>query len=103
MTSALALRLTYSKWWDFTCYLLQINFYVLHVYFEYRMAEISNDGYSGTFIHPDAKANCSVDLNKWITTELNATINSFRLAGVTNSEIRIAFGNVMNNPITRYH
>ena len=66
----------------------------------YRLLErdsiIQTRGYRGTFIHPDAKANCSVDLNKWVSDKLNETISEFKEAGVTDSEIRIAFGNVMN-------
>ncbi len=66
----------------------------------YRLLErdsvIQTRGYRGTFIHPDAKANCTVDLNAWVTNKLTETIAAFRQAGVTDSEIRIAFGNVMN-------
>lgn len=66
----------------------------------YRLLErdsvIQTRGYRGTFIHPDAKANCGVDLNKWVSDKLDETISEFRKAGVTDSEIRIAFGNVMN-------
>ncbi|MCW8850133.1 MAG: GntR family transcriptional regulator [Melioribacteraceae bacterium] len=66
----------------------------------YRLLErdsvIQTRGYRGTFIHPDAKANCGVDLNKWVTNKLEETISEFKDAGVTDSEIRIAFGNVMS-------
>lgn len=66
----------------------------------YRMLErdsvIQTRGYRGTFIHPDAKANSQVDINEWVTTKLSDTIDAFRSSGVTDSEIRIAFGNVMN-------
>ena len=58
---------------------------------------IQSRGYRGTFIHPDAKANCTVDLNEWVINELSKNITSFRQAGVTDSEIRIAFTQVMNN------
>ena len=68
----------------------------------YRLLErdsvIQTKGYRGTFIHPDAKVNSTVDLNAWVLTKLSETIEEFRRSGVTNSEIRIAFGNVMNNP-----
>lgn len=67
----------------------------------YRLLErdsiIQTKGYRGTFIHSEAKANCTVDLNGWVMAELSETIKTFRDAGVTDSEIRIAFGNVMNN------
>jgi len=67
----------------------------------YRLLErdsvIQAKGYRGTFIHPDAKENCIVDLNEWITTKLDETIAAFKKSGVTDSEIRIAFSNVMNN------
>ena len=62
-----------------------------------RDAVIETKGYRGTFIHPDAKANSAVDLNAWVTSALSETIKILRGSGVTDSEIRIAFGNVMNN------
>ncbi|MBC8375099.1 MAG: GntR family transcriptional regulator [FCB group bacterium] len=67
----------------------------------YRLLErdsiIQAKGYRGTFIHPHAKANCSVDLNEWVTQKLTETVASLRSSGATDSEIRIAFGNVMQN------
>ena len=67
----------------------------------YRLLErdsvIQTKGYRGTFIHPDAKANSRVDLNEWVMTKLGETIAAFKESGVTDSEIRIAFGKVMNN------
>ncbi len=66
----------------------------------YRLLErdsvIQTKGYRGTFVHPDAKANSTVDLNAWVVTKLGETIEAFRESGVTDSEIRIAFGDVMN-------
>ncbi|MDE2701029.1 MAG: GntR family transcriptional regulator [Gemmatimonadota bacterium] len=62
-----------------------------------RDAVIETKGYRGTFIHPNAKANSAVDLNAWVTSTLSETIKTLRESGVTDSEIRIAFGNVMNN------
>jgi len=67
----------------------------------YRLLErdsvIQARGYRGTFVHPDARANSKVDLNVWVLTKLNQTIAAFRESGVTDSEIRIAFGSVMND------
>jgi GntR family transcriptional regulator len=67
----------------------------------YRLLErdsvIQTKGYRGTFVHPDAKANSTVDLNAWVVKTLGKTIESFRDAGVTDSEIRIAFGGIMNH------
>jgi GntR family transcriptional regulator len=67
----------------------------------YRLLErdsvLQSKGYRGTFVHPDAKANSTVDLNQWVTDKLTQTIAEFRESGVTDSEIRIAFGNVMNS------
>lgn len=67
----------------------------------YRLLErdsvIQTRGYRGTFIHPDAKINSTVDLNEWVISKLSETIKEFRESGVTDSEIRIAFSNVMNN------
>jgi len=66
----------------------------------YRLLErdsvIQTKGYRGTFIHPDAKANSAVDLNAWVVTTLGETIEALRKSGATDSEIRIAFGDVMH-------
>ncbi len=62
-----------------------------------RDSVIQAKGYRGTFVHPDARANCTVDMNEWVQTELSETIAAFRQAGVTDSEIRKAFGNVMHH------
>ena len=67
----------------------------------YRLLErdsvIQTNGYRGTFVHPDAKVNSTVDLSPWVMTKLGETIAAFRESGVTDSEIRIAFADVMNN------
>lgn len=67
----------------------------------YRLLErdsvIQTRGYRGTFVHPDARINSTFDLNEWVMTKLDETITEFKASGVTDSEIRIAFGNVMNN------
>lgn len=67
----------------------------------YRLLErdsvIQTKGYRGTFIHPDARVNCTVDLNAWVNEKLDEAITEFRKAGVTDSEIRNAFVNVMND------
>ena len=66
----------------------------------YRLLErdsvVQTRGYRGTFVHPDAKANSGVDLNAWVVTRLSETIKELRESGVTDSEIRIAFGNILN-------
>ena len=66
----------------------------------YRLLErdsvIQTKGYRGTFVHPDAKANSTVDLKSWVVEKLTDTVEAFRKSGVTDSEIRIAFGDVMN-------
>lgn len=70
----------------------------------YRLLErdsvIQTKGYRGTFIHPDAKMNSNIDLNGWVTSKLAEVITTFRIANVTDSEIRIAFGDVMNNRVS---
>ena len=67
----------------------------------YRLLErdsvIQTKGYRGTFVHPEAKANSNVDLNAWVMTQLSETIAALRDSGVTDSEIRIAFSNLMKN------
>ena len=66
----------------------------------YRLLErdsvVQTKGYRGTFVHPDAKANSTIDLNAWVMNKLRETIAEFRESGVTDSEIRIAFGNAIN-------
>ncbi|HFC30146.1 MAG TPA: GntR family transcriptional regulator [Oceanospirillales bacterium] len=62
-----------------------------------RDSVIQSKGYRGSFIHPDAIANSSVDLSQWVEKKLNKIIVEFKNAGVTDSEIRIAFGNVLKN------
>ncbi len=66
----------------------------------YRLLErdsvIQTKGYRGTFLHPDAKANSTVDLSAWVAARLAETIKALRESGATDSEIRIAFGNVMH-------
>jgi len=65
----------------------------------YRLLErdsvIQSKGYRGTFIHPQAKANSKVDLSEWVFDQLDATIETLRQSGITDSEIRIAFGNAI--------
>ena len=71
----------------------------------YRLLErdhiIQTKGYRGTFIHPSAIENCTTDLNAWVTNELTKSISAFRNADVTDSEIRIAFADVMNRNETK--
>ena len=61
-----------------------------------RDAVIQTKGYRGTFVHPDAKANSTVDLNALVVKKLTAAVDALRSAGATDSEIRVAFGDVMN-------
>ena len=67
----------------------------------YRLLERDNviqaKGYRGTFVHPDAVANSAVDLNAWVRSTLDETVNQLREGGATDSEIRIAFANAMQN------
>src|SRR6185295_14146479 len=57
---------------------------------------IEAKGYRGTFIHPNAKANCKFDLHEWTSRKLVAAIEELREAGVTDSEIRNAFSGAIN-------
>jgi GntR family transcriptional regulator len=59
---------------------------------------IQSKGYRGTFIHPDAKENCNFDLNSVVMSKLLDTIKVLRNIGATDSEIRIAFANVLKPP-----
>lgn len=62
---------------------------------------IQTKGYRGTYIHPNAVENCTTDINLWAKTELTKTIHALRDANVTDSEIRIAFTDVMNSTKTK--
>lgn len=62
-----------------------------------RDAVIQTRGYRGTVVHPDATANSRVDLPAQVRAALEQTIQSLREAGATDSEIRIAFTDVMNS------
>jgi GntR family transcriptional regulator len=62
-----------------------------------RDSVIQSKGYRGTFIHPDAKANCNFDLNAVVKSKLTDTIKALRKTGATDSEIRIEFGIAMKN------
>jgi GntR family transcriptional regulator len=61
-----------------------------------RDSVIQAKGYRGTFVHPDARQNCTVDLNSALTDRLSEVIGEFKTSGATDSEIRIAFTKVMN-------
>ena len=47
----------------------------------YRLLErdsiIQTKGYRGTFVHPEAKANCSFDMNEWVLSKLSKLITEF--------------------------
>ena len=61
-----------------------------------RDAVIQTRAYRGSFVHPDAAENCSVDMSKRAHKQLQETIDDLRAAGVTDSEIRNAFNRSMN-------
>jgi GntR family transcriptional regulator len=66
-----------------------------------RDAVIQTRGYRGTFVHPDAKANSTIDLHAWVRTTLEQIVGEFRAAGVTDSEIRSALTDVMTRRALR--
>jgi GntR family transcriptional regulator len=58
---------------------------------------VQSKGYRGTFVHPDAKARCNDDhLEALAFEKVESAVSALKQAGVTDSEIRIAFANVMN-------
>jgi len=61
-----------------------------------RDAVIQTRAYRGSFVHPDAAANCSVDKSGQAQERLQETVDELRAAGVTDSEIRNAFNRSMN-------
>jgi GntR family transcriptional regulator len=58
---------------------------------------IQSKGYRGTFVHPEALVNSKMDMNAEVLAQLNRSISACKNAGVTDSEIRIAFSNAMNS------
>lgn len=68
----------------------------------YRLLErdsvIRTRGYRGTSIHPDARANARTDMGSRAESTLARAVRELRAAGATDSEIRIAFGDVMKSP-----
>jgi GntR family transcriptional regulator len=58
---------------------------------------IQSKGYRGTFVHPDALMNSKMDMNGEVLAQLNQAITACKNAGVTDSEIRIAFTHAMNS------
>ncbi|WP_158966076.1 GntR family transcriptional regulator [Paraglaciecola sp. L3A3] len=62
-----------------------------------RDAVIQSKGYRGTFVHPDAKSNCHVDLSHWVNQQFAELIIRMKAAGVTDSEMRITFNSILTN------
>lgn len=62
-----------------------------------RDAIISAKGYRGTFIHLEARANCQVDLGALAKNELAKVITELKEKGLMDSEIRIAFNELMQS------
>lgn len=58
---------------------------------------IVGKGYRGTFISDNAKQFCTVDLTALSRETLQQAITSLRNAGLTDSEIRIAFSELMKD------
>jgi GntR family transcriptional regulator len=61
-----------------------------------RDAVIQTRGYRGSFVHSDAKANSRVDLGELALERLQDAVAELRAEGVTDSEIRNAFGRAIN-------
>jgi GntR family transcriptional regulator len=61
-----------------------------------RDSIIETKGYRGTFVHPNAKANCTINLREWTLQKLGETVAELREAGVTDSEIRNAFAGAVS-------
>jgi GntR family transcriptional regulator len=57
---------------------------------------IEAKGYRGTFVHPNALRHCEADIPGAVEERLVDTVRALKDLGATDSEIRIAFANVMN-------
>lgn len=58
---------------------------------------IESKGYRGSFVREGALDNCNINLNELINEKLEKTIIELKKINATDSEIRIAFANLMNN------
>lgn len=54
-------------------------------------------GYRGSFIHPDAVANSQVDFKATATDKLKSVIIELKAAGVTDTELRQVFAEILSN------
>jgi GntR family transcriptional regulator len=63
-----------------------------------RDSIVETKGYRGTYVHPEAKANCNFNLQEWTLRKLGETVAELRQAGVTDSEIRNAFAGAIRQP-----
>ncbi|WP_413991241.1 GntR family transcriptional regulator [Labrys okinawensis] len=61
-----------------------------------RDSIIETKGYRGTYVHPRAKANCTINLQEWALRKLTETVAELRDAGVTDSEIRNALAGAIS-------
>ena len=62
-----------------------------------RDAVIQSRGYRGTYVHAEARDNCQIDLKAWMTDQFEEFIAKMKQAGVTDSEMRITFSQVLND------
>lgn len=58
---------------------------------------IISKGYRGTFVHPDAQQNCLTDHSQAGRQLLTDAIGQLRALGLTDSEIRLLFADVLKN------
>jgi GntR family transcriptional regulator len=63
-----------------------------------RDAVIVGKGYRGTFIHAQAKQNCLIDHSQQARQLLTTTIIQLRDLGLTDSEIRLQFAELIKEP-----
>lgn len=65
-----------------------------------RDSIIQSKGYRGSFVHPDAKSNCDVNIQAHVTKILSDAVSALKDLGATDSELRIAFNDVMTNKVS---
>ncbi len=63
-----------------------------------RDSVIETLGRRGTFVHKQAKANCHVDLQELAVDMLSRCVTTLRNSGLTDSELRNAFTEVLSLP-----
>ncbi len=67
-----------------------------------RDAVIVAKGYRGSFVHPDAVNNCTIDITNVAENKLLAVVSELKSMGLTDSELRLLFADIINKTSRSY-